>query len=259
MEPEPKFEITSVAQRGPESFLADLDELAERIKDEHSSVASALHQGFMHACSAGELLIQARAKAGHGKWLSWLQDECELSVRTASLYVRLAKHRVAIEAQIGNAAADLTLRGAIKLLSSPRKADPHAEEMAEGSAGTVPAGDPMAIRDARKILKTKKRRCALNADGPSIPRTGSPSADPAPSSSAEPPALRCTNGDGNFEAFKLRWVQYCEAAFAALPPAMQTRFVTEVLSMSVPSGDTSRPVSPPLPPFSVQLGAMFRC
>jgi hypothetical protein len=207
----------------------------------------------MHACSAGELLIQAKAKAGHGKWLSWLQDECELSVRTASLYMRLAKHRVGIEAQIGNAVADLTLRGAIKLLSSPRQSDPHAEEMAEGSAGTVPApaGDPMAIKDDRKILRTKRRRCALNADGPSIPSTGSPSADPAPSSSAEPPALRRTNGDGNFEAFKLRWVQYCEADFAALPTAMQTHFVTEVLSMSVPSGDTSRPVSPPSPPSSV--------
>jgi Protein of unknown function (DUF3102) len=98
----------------------------------------------MHACSAGELLIQAKAKAGHGKWLSWLQDECELSVRTASLYMRLAKHRVGIEAQIGKAVADLTLRGAIKLLSSPRQSDPHAEEMAEGSAGTVPA--PQATR-----------------------------------------------------------------------------------------------------------------
>jgi hypothetical protein len=39
---------------------------------------------------------------------------------------------------------------------------------------------------------------------------------------------------------------------------MQTRFVTEVLNLSVPSGDTSCPVSPPSPPFSVQLAAMMR-
>jgi hypothetical protein len=100
----------------------------------------------------------------------------------------------------------------------------------------------------------------VNADGPSIPSARSPpSADPVPSSSAEPPGPRHTNGDGNFEAFKSRWAQCCEADFAALPPEMKTRFVTEVLNMSVPSGDTSCPVSPPSLPFSVQAAAMMRC
>jgi hypothetical protein len=79
------------------------------------------------------------------------------------------------------------------------------------------------------------------------------------SSSAEPPGPRHTNGDGNFEAFKSRWAQCCEADFAALPPEMKTRFVTEVLNMSVPSGDTSCPVSPPSLPFSVQAAAMMSC
>jgi hypothetical protein len=102
----------------------------------------------------------------------------------------------------------------------------------------------------------KRRRCALNADGPSIPSTGSPSsADPAPSISAELPDLRHIDDDGNYEAFKSRWVQYCEGDFAALPAAMQTRFVTEVLNLSVLSGDPS----PPSPPFSVQLASMMRC
>jgi hypothetical protein len=99
----------------------------------------------------------------------------------------------------------------------------------------------------------------VNADGPSIPSVRSPSsADPVPSSSAEPPGPRHTNGDGNFEACKSRWAQCCAANFAALPPEMKTRFVTEVLNMSVPSGDTSCPVSPPSLPFSVQAAAMMR-
>jgi hypothetical protein len=91
----------------------------------------------------------------------------------------------------------------------------------------------------------------VNADGPSIPSTGSPSLADPQSSSAEPPGLRRTNGDGNFEAFRSRWVQYCAADFAVLPAAMQARFVTEVLS--VPSGDPS----PPSLPFSVQLASMM--
>jgi len=94
----------------------------------------------------------------------------------------------------------------------------------------------------------------VNADGPSIPS----SADPVPSNSAEPSALRRTNGDENYEAFRSRWVQYCDAYFAELPREMQTRFVTEVLHLSVSSGDTSCPVSQPSPPFSVQLASMMR-
>jgi hypothetical protein len=87
---------------------------------------------------------------------------------------------------------------------------------------------------------------AQNAVGPSIPSTGNPSpADPPPSNSAEPPAVRRTDGDGNYEVLKSRWVENCEADFAALPAATQTR-----------SGDTSRPVSPPSPPLSVQLAEM---
>jgi hypothetical protein len=118
--------------------------------------------------------------------------------------------------------------------------------------------DPMAIKDERKLLK-KRRRGALNADDPSIPSGGNPSpAEPAPSDSAAAPTLRGTDGDGNYEGLKLRWGQHCEADFAALPAAMQTRFVTEVLGMSVPYGGTSRPVSPPPPPFSVELASVMR-
>jgi hypothetical protein len=187
--------------------------------------------------------------------------KCKISLRTASLYMRLAKNRKGIESQIGNAVADLTLRGAVKLLTPPRQSDPHAEESAEGGAGTAatPTVDPIEIKDERELLKTKRRRGALIADDPSIPSGGSPSpAEPAPSNSAEAPTLRGTDGDGNYEGFKLRWVQYCEADFAALPAAMRRRFVTEVLGMSVPYGGTSRPVSPPPPPFSVELAATMR-
>ena len=259
MAPELKPATTSVAQKGPQSSLADLDELAHRIKEEHSAVARALHRGFIHASAAGELLIRAKAKAGHGKWLSWLRDECEISGRTASLYMQLAQNRESIERQIGNAVADLTVRRAMKLLAPPRQSDPLAEESADAGAGRVagPAVDPMAIKDGRRSSKTKRRRRALNAAGPSIPGTGNPSpGDPAPTNSAEPPAVRRTDGDGNYESFKSRWIQYCAADFAALPAALQARFVSEVPGMSVPSGDTARPLSPPPLPFSVQLAAM---
>jgi hypothetical protein len=74
----------------------------------------------------------------------------------------------------------------------------------------------------------------VNADGPSIPSTGNPSLTGPQSSSAEPPGLRRTNGDGKFEALRSRWDQYCAADFAALSAAMRARFLIEALNLSVP-------------------------
>ena len=121
--------------------------------------------------------------------------------------------------------------------------------------GLAPAKKPRAPKPANDLDQANARIVELEEELKSARSTGSPSsADPVPSNSAEPSALRRTNGDENYEAFRSRWVQYCEAYFAALPAEMQTRFVTEVLNLSVPSGDPS----PPSLPFSVQFASMMR-
>ena len=87
------------------------------------------------------------------------------------------------------------------------------------ASAALAAGTP-----AEASSETKRRRRALNAAGPSIPGTGNPSpGDPAPTNSAEPPAVRRTDGDGNYESFKSRWIQYCAADFAALPADLSER------------------------------------
>jgi len=88
-----------------------LDDLAARIRAEHEAFISTLRSSLEHAISAGEMLIEAKARLKHGQWLPWLKDV--MPERTASHYMRLARSKN----EIGNV-ADLSVRGAVKLLTA---------------------------------------------------------------------------------------------------------------------------------------------
>ena len=45
----------------------------------------------------GELLLEAKAKVGHGKWLSWLKEEVSMSDRSAAKYMKAAEFAVKFE------------------------------------------------------------------------------------------------------------------------------------------------------------------
>jgi hypothetical protein len=95
-----------------------LADLAHRIKAEHTAVADALKDSVRHAIAAGEeLLVEAKAQVPHGGWLPWLKDNCEISERSAQLYMQVAKNRTTIEEQIRNDVADLTLSEAAALIA----------------------------------------------------------------------------------------------------------------------------------------------
>ena len=88
--------------------------LAAEINNEHSAFVS----GLAHAVKAGELLLQAKAIVAHGDWASWLADNVTFSERTARGYMRVAEHWPELSKTA--TVADLTLRGALQLLSKPR-------------------------------------------------------------------------------------------------------------------------------------------
>jgi hypothetical protein len=95
-----------------------LADLAARINAEHEATGAALKRGYVHAVTAGELLVEAKAKIPHGQWLSWLAANCTVKPRTATLYMRLFRCRPAIE-EIGNV-ADLTVRNALSRVEISR-------------------------------------------------------------------------------------------------------------------------------------------
>ena len=94
-----------------------LADLAARIRIEHEAAAAALKDGAQHAMAAGDLLLEAKSLLKHGEWLPWLQAHFNISERTARLYMRLARHRETI--QNGNGVAEMSLRGALAMITIP--------------------------------------------------------------------------------------------------------------------------------------------
>ncbi len=125
------------------SDLATVD-LAQAINEAHRNARLAACNAVEHAAECGRLLAEAKAAVGHGGWLKWLVDHFDGSERTASAYMRAAKHWPAIEAN-RQTTADLTLDAALKLIAAPGKAgDTEAPDVSpDGSnvSGDVPRFD----------------------------------------------------------------------------------------------------------------------
>lgn len=109
--------------------------LANDIRAEHHAAIAAVNRAIDHAMTAGDLLIKAKTKAGHGQWLPWLEAHCEMAERTAQFYMWLAKQRTAIEAAKRHN-VDLTLRNVRKLLAGP-KGDKRAPPVAAPATATA--------------------------------------------------------------------------------------------------------------------------
>jgi hypothetical protein len=96
----------------------DLPALAQQVREAHSAVQKAGGALLHHAMVAGDALIAAQQKVS-SNWKRWLRENCFLSVDTALVYQRLARHREQIEAEIGRA-GDLSLRAALRLIATPK-------------------------------------------------------------------------------------------------------------------------------------------
>ena len=98
-----------------------LADLATRIKSLHAQVLDAGKNVVRKAIEAGVALIEAKRQVGHGNWLKWLKENCELSERTAEVYMTCARNRQKLEPKIA-AAANMTLGEALRPIPSHRPA-----------------------------------------------------------------------------------------------------------------------------------------
>lgn len=106
---------------------ANLSMLPEQINAEHEAAFGKAREALDHARRAGELLIEAKAKVGHGKWLPWIEANCRFSESKAQRYIRLAEGWDALALKSVNL-TDLTVSGALQLLAKPKApADPEED------------------------------------------------------------------------------------------------------------------------------------
>jgi hypothetical protein len=111
------------------SVQQDLETLAHVIRTADQGAAHAVANMVEHALTAGDALIQAKAKVGHGNWLKYLRDECEIGADSAERYMKLARGREVLEANSARM-RNLSITQALKLIdgnkqkSQPRPAAP---------------------------------------------------------------------------------------------------------------------------------------
>jgi hypothetical protein len=86
---------------------------AQRLAIEHAG--NAIEQ----AIACGQMLLEAKARVPHGKWLPWLRDNITFGERSAQGYMRVAKR---VPPQIRNGVSDFpSLRTALHALARPRR------------------------------------------------------------------------------------------------------------------------------------------
>ena len=110
-----KSNSTAVVSRG------ELTKLAKQINAEHVEAEA----GLEHARDAGLLLIEAKEKCGHGKWLPWIEENLRFSEHTARCYVLFAQKD---ELSNRQATADLTLEYGLCVLRTPKEVNVIVEQ-----------------------------------------------------------------------------------------------------------------------------------
>ena len=81
--------------------------LAAEIMNAHAEARRAAQMTIEHAIMAGNALLEAKALVKHGEWLPWLRDNCEMSERSARVYMQLARNKD--ELGKNGSAADLSI------------------------------------------------------------------------------------------------------------------------------------------------------
>jgi hypothetical protein len=109
-----------------------LAKLAGQINAEHTQALHSIRSSLTHARNAGLLLVEAKKRCGHGRWLPWLEANVRMSERTAQKYMRLSARWDELVAKAPGT-ADLTIEEGLKLLADPDDSEREREREREAA------------------------------------------------------------------------------------------------------------------------------
>jgi hypothetical protein len=132
-----------------------------RIHDEIIENSVALLQ---RAMECGTILLSVKNEMDHGEWEKWLAANCpQIEDRTARAYMRLAKNSEQLEklaAENGSSVADLSIRGALRLLTKAKTEEQKAKAKSDREAKAKAKADEaklaaMAGANLADVMKAK--------------------------------------------------------------------------------------------------------
>jgi hypothetical protein len=127
--------------------LTDGGDLAAEINQEHEACVRCAAEAAYHAFKAGDLLLDAQNnQVPEGEWLDWLSEHTKLSVRTAQVYMYLAKN---VPVEMRSSAAHQSIRKLLKSIKGPA-AIPDRTKTIDGKAEEVKAPTRTAHQEYRK-------------------------------------------------------------------------------------------------------------
>jgi hypothetical protein len=102
-----------------------LSDLAASIKSEHAAIVESTRNIVGRAIKIGQDLLKAKEQVGHGNFLKWVKDNCDLTDKTAERYMKLAANQAKLKDKI-ETISNLTLK--------------EAERVIDGKAGSGGSG-----------------------------------------------------------------------------------------------------------------------
>ena len=96
----------------------ELSEIAYSINRSVREAEKAAKSAVVFAIDAGSKLNVAKSRVPHGQWAKWLEENVEVSLRTARAYMQLASELPLLEDGKRQHVADLPLREAMKAIAT---------------------------------------------------------------------------------------------------------------------------------------------
>lgn len=195
----------AIAKAMPKLILQrDMQHLAEQANAAHRRAG----RSFLDAArEAGEALVQAKTRLGHGRFLGWVVSHCEFSPRTATDYMRVAERWTELEAFLAtNAnrqrATDFSLRVAVRILSRSKIAASEGAAPASSSPAVVVASDDDS--EAPYESPDNERPCARRSLGPVAARDPEHDVEPVGPDTPQTP----DEGDDRLLREARRWASH---------------------------------------------------